>query len=382
MRYYFILIPLLIIFILSLGFGYWYLNRPPQYVSPLPDNPGQIKYAASTKRDFYVLGFLPHWNLDKWNVNLKPFDEIVFFTYDVDNQGNIENNQISNAVHTEKFQNIKEELQKQGKTLSFSLRLFQDDDIDLLVNNTASHRNLVNNIETKLIDGDFDGINIDFEYANNPTAILNKNFVSMLKTIKEETGAVISVDFYSNTIYRGDQELLAEIADTVDHIVIMAYDFHRPGSTNTGPVAPLRTRTNDKNIINTLRVANEKFPREKLIMAFPLYGYEWYTANEEFASQTLDKPTALASYGRMKDFIKENADVKIFWDRVGESPWLVYKDGNFTKQIYYEDLRSLKIKLSLIQQTEISGIGFWSLGYEGDNNDIWEEVIKRMKDEK
>jgi spore germination protein YaaH len=350
-----------------------------EIVSPLPDKPLTMQFSKPDSKSFYVLGFLPHWNLDKWQVNTKVFDEIVFFTYDVDNLGNIEDNHIGPKVNTDKFKKIRGELEEENKTLSFSVRLFQDEDIDLLVQNTQSHKNFVRNIENKLADGIFNGVNIDFEYTNSPTAILSNNFVQLLQTLKKETDAKISVDLYSNTIIHGNTEMLRKLSEAVDHIVIMAYDFHRPGSTYTGPVAPLRTRNHDKNIINTLKIANQKFPREKLIMAFPLYGYEWYTANEEFASQTLDMPTALASYGRMKDFLKKDKEHKVFWDRIGQSPWLVYKQGNYTKQIYFENLRSIKIKLDLIKQSSIAGIGFWSLGYEGNNNEIWEEVNNKLR---
>lgn len=375
MRYYFILLPSLIFFIAV----YLILFQKPQLVSPLPNQPLDIQYSQTNKNNFYVLGFLPHWNLEKWQINTKVFDEVVYFAYDIDNQGNIKENHISEKIETEKFKKIKKEILDQNKTLSFSVRLFEDKDIDILVQDAKSHQNLVENIEEKLIDGDFNGVNIDFEYANNPTAILNNDFVKMLEAIKKDTKAKVSLDFYSNTIIHGDADILEKIAETVDHIVIMAYDFHRPGSTHTGPVAPLRTKDNDKNIINALKIATQKLPREKLIMAFPLYGYEWYTADEAFASQTLNMPTALASYGRMKDFVKQNKDHKLFWDRVGQSPWLVYEQGNYIKQIYFENLSSIKLKLDLVKQSSIAGVGFWSLGYEGNNNDIWEEVASKLK---
>ena len=43
-------------------------------------------------------------------------------------------------------------------------------------------------------------------------------------------------------------------------------------------------------------------------------------------------------------------------------------------QIYFEDERSLKAKLELVKQTGLGGVGFWALGYEGEDEEIWRGV--------
>jgi spore germination protein YaaH len=353
-----------------------YTTQSKKIISPLPEQQPKIK--GTDKTDYNVIGFLPHWNLDKWQINTKPFDEIIFFTFDIDQKGNLEKNTIYQKTKTEKFTQLRSKLHQENKKLSFAVRLFEDGEIDKLLSNQTAQNNLINQISSVQKEEGFDGVNIDFEYQNNPTAILKEEFIEFLKKLKQKTNKHVTVDFYSNTIKHGDQEMLGRLAEEIDFLVIMSYDFHRPASTHAGPVAPLRTREGDKSIISTLKIAYTKIPPDKLILAFPLYGYEWYTKDESFGSQALDMPTAMASFNRMEQFVKET-DCTIYWDRISGSPWLTYQEGNLTKQIYYEDQRSINLKIDLVEQSQVNGIGFWSLGYEGENQQIWDNLERKLK---
>jgi spore germination protein YaaH len=49
------------------------------------------------------------------------------------------------------------------------------------------------------------------------------------------------------------------------------------------------------------------------------------------------------------------------------TPWLVFEENNTIHQIYYENEKSLEIKIKLAEDNQFKGIGFWALGYEGED---------------
>jgi spore germination protein YaaH len=119
------------------------------------------------------------------------------------------------------------------------------------------------------------------------------------------------------------------------------------------------------------KITEDNLPKNKIVLAFPLYGYEWKTYGSEFGAQAKKGWSALASYKRMVDFLK-SSDQKVNWDEASMTPWLNYDDNGENKQIYFENLESISRKVELVKKNQIGGVGFWALGYEGDNREIWD----------
>ena len=75
----------------------------------------------------------------------------------------------------------------------------------------------------------------------------------------------------------------------------------------------------------------------------------------------------MASWDRTKKLIEErNLEVK--WDDVSMTPWLVFEEENEIRQIYFENQKSMDIKLKLAKDNKFIGVGFWALGYEGEED--------------
>jgi spore germination protein YaaH len=63
-------------------------------------------------------------------------------------------------------------------------------------------------------------------------------------------------------------------------------------------------------------------------------------------------------------------DVEKIWDDDLKQYYVEYTDNGNTKQIWIEDLDSLKAKISLITENNLAGVGTWQKGME--TNDVWE----------
>jgi spore germination protein YaaH len=148
----------------------------------------------------------------------------------------------------------------------------------------------------------------------------------------------------------------------------MAYDFHRPGVDYAGAVAPIEAPMGERSILEVVtNITNIGLDKNKIVLAFPLYGYEWKTETKEFGSQIKRGWYQMASWDRTKKLIEEK-DLEVKWNELSMTPWLVFEKEDEIHQIYYENEKSLDIKLKLAKDNKFLGVGFWALGYEGEEN--------------
>lgn len=202
----------------------------------------------------------------------------------------------------------------------------------------------------------------------SPTAILDESYFSFLSVLRSRIGGELSVDVFGNTLYKGDAGKLKKLFEKTDRVVFMAYDFYDSGLA--GPVAPLagKAGVDLENIFE--RVNQLPVDKGRLVVALPLYGYEWRTKTTDFGSILHPRSVRmLASLGRMEDFLKNNWKIKVNYDEVTDTPWLVYKLGSQIRQIYFENERSLMAKIGRVEKYGYGGVAWWALGYEGKFGD-------------
>lgn len=314
-----------------------------------------------------TVGFLPTWMIGKTRFYGKELDELIFLGVEVDKEGNLIWNYQSKKIDNEDFLDQKENITKTGGENILGIKLFVDKDLDKLLKNNEAIDNLIEQIKETVENKKFDGVNVDFEYQNDPVAILDEKFYDFLEKLKLAGVGKISVDVFVNTINKGSQTDLIDLLSKTDELIIMAYDFHRPGVDYTGAVAPIEAPMGERSILELVKnITNDGLDKNKIILAYPLYGYEWKTYTQDFGSQIKRGWYQMSSWQRTKKLIKEeNLEVK--WDEISMTPWLVFEEDGNIHQIYYENKKSLKIKLKLAEDNQFKGVGFWALGYEGED---------------
>ncbi len=342
-------------------------------------NPLGLGIVEDERKEMRVVGFLPPWNINKTKINTKVLDELIFLGIEADEDGRLVWELQSKKINNLNYIEMKEEMKRAGKKNIVGIKLFDDDKLTTLFENKESVNNLVREIEAVVLAGNFDGVNIDFEYQGDPLAILNDNFFGFLELLREVGVGEIGVDVFCNTVIKGGVEELNRLWQASDYVLIMAYDFTRPGMDYAGPVAPIKAPVGKRSVMETInRAVDLGLDMSKLVAAYPLYGYEWKTETEEFGSRVIDGWYQTASLGRVKELLKENKEIIRNWDELSMTPWLVWKEDGDVRQIYYDDETSLKEKIKLAVETNLGGIGFWALGYEG-NSKVWEMVEGEVK---
>lgn len=360
-------------------------------------NPKSNKVLQSkTVNDYKIVGFLPTWNIGKTKEYTNEISDLIFLGIEVDENGNLIWDTQSKKINSETYLKQKNLIWKnKGKNI-LGVKLFDDEKLDKLLSSEEAKNNLIKQLKTlrsvrqaqdKQAQGlnRFDGINVDFEYQNSPVLILSDNMMDFLNKLKKSDLGEISLDVFANTIIKGSVEQINKTVGLIDNLIVMAYDFHRPGSTFTGAVAPIEDEVGNRSIMEIIeRMEILNLERKKIVMAYPLYGYEWKTYTTEFGAQAKKEWSALATYKRMIEFIKLESlsssssggisNLKINWDEKTMTPWINYQKEGENYQIYYENKESLKRKVDLVKQNQLGGYGFWALGYEGNESNLLNEL--------
>jgi spore germination protein YaaH len=296
---------------------------------------------------------------------------LVFLGVESDEEGNLIWDIQSKKINEESFLTQKWKTKESGGKNILGIKLFDDEKLENLLSSEVSRKKLISQIKGLATQGDFDGVNLDFEFQNDPLEILNDDFGIFLNELSLEGVGEISVDVFANTIIKGSKEKLEKMISKIDYLIVMAYDFSRPGVNYVGSVAPIGSEIGKRNISEVVEnYLNFGLDKNKLIMAYPLYGYEWKTETADFGAKIKRGWYQMASWNRTKELIKEK-NLVVNWDELSMSPWMNFEEEGEIHQIYFENERSLKAKIDLVRQNQFKGFGYWALGYEGEDKTVW-----------
>ncbi|KAG6851817.1 hypothetical protein C0991_005770 [Blastosporella zonata] len=218
-------------------------------VPPKPVAPTAVTVAANLSDDFVAEGWYPGWRSDvipPANLSWSKYNVMSFAfavtTPDVSSLPIASNDSFSEFVTLAKNNGVKALLTVGGWTGSQYFSRHVGD----AQNRTA----FVNTCYNLLMNNNLDGLDFDWEFpnqlgigCNDMSANDTPNFISFLQELRAKLGPD-----YMITLAVGAKPYLdvngvpmtnvSAIADVVDHISIMAYDFNGPFSTSGGIVGP------------------------------------------------------------------------------------------------------------------------------------------------
>ena len=369
---------LLLGFILLLVGGvWWWKGVKIDLMTPL--STGKEK---RIKSEYKIVGFLPTWMIGKTIIYGDQLTDLIFLGVGVSQSGDLIWETQSKKLNSEEYLKIKREIERNGGNNILGIKLFEDEMLGVLIKDIKARENLITQLKAEVNKGGFRGVNIDFEYQGDPTKVLEPEFINFLKQLKAAGLGNISLDVFANTVIKGSTDQLLVLMQTVDELIVMAYDFHRPGVDYVGPVAPIRSLIGERSIWEVVeRINLLTLNGKKIVLAYPLYGYEWKTETVEFESKIKRGWYQMASLRRMEDEVLPalaTMSGKESWDELSMTPWLSFVEDGSIRQIYYENERSLQIKMDLIKQNKLAGVGFWALGYEAKPETFWGKIDKML----
>ena len=231
-----------------------------------------------------------------------------------------------------------------------------------IMNSYTSRQKLIEDIVDKCVKYGIDGINIDFENMKQEDKDMYSRFIIEITPRLKDIGLVTSVDVTAPD--GGETWSMCfdrnVIGNTADYIVFMAYDQYGISSKKPGTTAGY----NWVKLGLTKFLQTEEIESEKIILAVPLYTRVWTTDSDE---NVTSKTVAMKNIDKV---IPDGVEKK--WDDDLKQNYVEYMDGNSKKQIWIEDLKSLKSKLSLVSENNLAGVGSWQKDMESDG--VWKLI--------
>ena len=228
---------------------------------------------------------------------------------------------------------------------------------EVLLSKTSVRKKLIHNLMADAKKYGFDGYNLDFESLKESAGPHYVQFIREMSAACRNNGLILSVDNYVPAAYnrfydRKEQGIVA------DYVIVMGYDEHYAGG-EPGSVASIDYVK--KGIENTLL----DVPREKVINAIPFYTRLWTeTEDGEITSEAMGIEKA-------QKWIEEN-QVELYWqDSLGQYYGEKGIEGG-SQYLWMEEEKSLKLKMDVIRDNDLGGVGCWKLGFEPAS--IWDII--------
>lgn len=237
-----------------------------------------------------------------------------------------------------------------------------------ILNNYEHRQLLIENIVNMAIKYKLDGINIDFEYMYQADKDKFSRFIIELAPRLKEIGVALSVDVTAPD-GSADWSLCYDrhvIGNVADYIIFMAYDQYGTSSNSAGTTAGYNwVETN----LNKFVGIQEEIPSEKVILGIPFYTRLWKEDSDGKISSVTVNMKAV-------DVVLP-ANVERVWDDTLKQNYVEYVQEGYTYKMWIEDERSIKAKLSLVQQYNLGGVAFWEKDRETET--IWSSVAEVIK---
>lgn len=382
-------------FVTAISLTIWFYWQEPLY-SPI-NSSSVFRFLQEsrmpTRPNKVVYGFLPYWNMR--DVVLQPeLTHLSYFSLTVAGDGSIitrENDYREpgyNGLQSDRFLELSSSMLEQEKGVELVLTQFNNTDIASFLRNPAAHDKLIEALDGVILAYPITGINIDIEPSGTGSARLRDDLTAFTTKLRTHLNSrydhlQLSIDVYASASNNRQIWDIPALAEQVDYIVVMAYDFHRRSSPQAGPVAPLFGGTElwDSDINQHLQEFIRYVPSEKILLGVPFYGYGWQTTSREAQSHTFPETGSTASIERVEGILAraEELQVQEHWNEDALSPYISYIEDEQLYVIYYENSRSISYKLDYVNQLDLGGIAIWALGYEGQSRELWDVINRKVK---
>lgn len=232
--------------------------------------------------------------------------------------------------------------------------VFSSELVSDLLNNSSAQDALIENILENLRAKNMAGVDFDFEYVFPENRDKYVQLVDKARQRLNNEGYIVTVALAPKTstdqkglLYEGHD--YAGMGKAANYALLMTYEW---GYTYGPPMAvsPIN------KVREVLDYGVTQIPPNKILMGIPNYGYDWtlpYVKGESRARK-ISNTEAVE--------IAKRAGVEIQYDEVAQTPHFTYYDENGTQhEVWFEDERSMREKLKLIQEYDLAGASIWEI---------------------
>lgn len=230
---------------------------------------------------------------------------------------------------------------------------FNNNLISVLVHSNSIQEVLIQNILEMLRRKSFSGVDVDFEYIKAEDRDFFTSFVAKLTTELNAYGYMVSVALAPKTsseqkglLYEGKD--YGGLGAAANSCLLMTYEW---GYRYSEPmaVAPIN------KVRQVVEYAVTQIPRDKIDLGIPNYGYDWplpYVQGETSAR-------TIGNIQAIEIALDNGAQIK--FDETAQTPYFNYTADGIDHEVWFEDVRSMNAKFSLLEEFELRGMGYWQI---------------------
>ncbi|CAL4078276.1 unnamed protein product [Meganyctiphanes norvegica] len=264
-----------------------------------------------------------------------------------------------------------------------------DDKYSSLVNNPAARAKFVAHVVEYVMDHNFDGLDLDWEYpvcwqvdcSRGPSSDKEgfANLVKELSAAFKPKGLLLSAAVSPSKKVVDAGYDVPVLSNYMDWIAVMTYDFHGQWDKKTGHNAPMyhhpESNENTFNVDYAIKYWIKKgAAKNKLVVGMPLYGQS-FTINDP-SNTGLNSPAS--SGGTAGEFTRAAGMLAYYeiCEKVRQG-WKVVQDpkGRMGPYAYsgnqwvsYDDAAMIKMKSQYIRDEGLAGGMVWALDFDDFTN--------------
>jgi spore germination protein YaaH len=161
---------------------------------------------------------------------------------------------------------------------------------------------------------------------------------------------------------------LAALAEIGDFVSVMTYSQHTR-RTPPGPQASVPW------VDDVIRYFLQFVPADKLSLGIPTGSQHWYTSQEDALAPERARSYSANIEHRRAVALADRYGARVVWDETHKVPYTFYARGGTFEWIFFEDARSFREKLALVERHRLRGFSVWVLGNEDPG--VWDVLRGR-----
>ena len=326
---------------------------------------------------FFVAGYHPYWAGDAWAAYpWDVLDEVYFFEIEAGADGAIRD------LHGWPDMDLVSRAREESVRVVPTVSMHDGTAFASLFADPRASARLVDELTALLAStAGLSGLHLDFEVFEPVTLDVRDGytaFVARLERRMAEIDPRLSLSVF--TLAFDDDDVFNEraLAESADFLVVQGYDFHSRTEARAGPLAAIRGwgRLNWGAVVE--RFLAFGVPARKLVMAVPLYGYQWPAASDTPGADTrgsaVEIPLTAAAdvVPELPRALVQAARHGVRRDAESGSPYYAFRDSTGWHQGWFEDAESLRAKFTFVRERGLGGVALFPLAY-GDAW-LWEEL--------
>lgn len=365
-----------------------------EIIKPKSDTFSVLAASLENKAQKYIVyGFLPYWSLDQAEYfQLDKLTDISYFALQIEKDGSIRKILDDGTIdpgyyswrNSKNLENLINQAQKHNVKFAVTIISHEDEISDYFLNCRSCWSTFISELENEMGFRDIKDVNLDFEYVEYADEDIANKYTEFVGFVNKELDArhgnsFVVVSTFADALIKPRITNPSDLSKAADGLFLMAYDFHRPTSDNAGPIAPIggAGTYHEYDMQTMLQDYMAVAPTTKLILGVPYYGYNWVVNSyQPYAIRLIGNDYIGYSLSqRYADVMETQLEYRpqILWDEIAQAPYFTYvsnKTGSI-RQVYFENIDSLRIKYRLAKDLNLAGVGIWALGYDRGYQELW-----------